>query len=73
MMNSTFSKSARWLTYFLVGMCGALLLAVMSLSQTATAVDRPPVTEMSAPVEAAPMSQFALETAATHQAPNFYQ
>lgn len=73
-MNSAFSKFARWLTYFLVGLCGALLLAVMSLSQTATAVDRLPAAAVSAPAQTSTaMSQFALETAATHQAPNFYQ
>lgn len=73
-MNSTFSRFARWLTYFLVGLCGALLLAVISLSQTATAVDRLPAAGVSgAPAQTAPVSQFALETAATHQAANFYQ
>lgn len=72
MMTLNFSRPLRSLFYFLAGFCGALMLAIVSFSapQIAPAQSAPVLTEWQVQV---PTSQFASETAATHQAPNFYQ
>lgn len=69
-----FHKQVRWLTLFLAGFCVALLVGVVSLSQSATAVDRLPTTVDSAAYQATvPTTPSAYEAAATHQESNFYQ
>ncbi|MGV0024315.1 hypothetical protein [Phormidesmis priestleyi] len=80
MMRLSFSKSVRCLTFFLAGFCVALLTAILSLSQAATAisssgpqgVDRPLLHD-SQPQISAPVNQFAQEAMDSHRAPNFYQ
>ncbi len=71
MMTLNFSR-LRPLIYFLVGFCGALAVAIVSFSAPNIA----PVQSASVIPESQaqpPISEFALETAASHRAPNFYQ
>ena len=70
-MMSNFSRFLRPLTYFLVGLCGALAMAIVSFSAPQVApAQSAPVIQSQVQV---PISEFALETAASHRAPNFYQ
>ena len=73
MMTLNFSRPLRLLICFLAGFCGALVLAIVSFSapQIAPAQSAPVLTEWQ--VQVPTTSQFASETAANHQAPNFYQ
>ena len=73
---SNFSRRLRPFTYFLVGLCGALAMAIVSFSGPVAPVHSTPLYSAPAIQEAqvqAPISEFALETAASHRAPNFYQ
>lgn len=72
MMIFNFPQPLRWCIYFLVGFCGALMLAIASFSapQIAPVQSAPVVNESQAQP---PISELALETAASHQAPNYYQ
>jgi hypothetical protein len=71
MMRLAFQKSVRWLTFFLAGFCVALVTAVVSLSQAATAIEPP--SHDAPPQVLAPANQFAQEVMDSHRAPNFYQ
>jgi hypothetical protein len=78
-MRLSFSKSVSWLTFFLAGFCMALLTAVLSLSQAATAISSSypqgaerPISHPAQP-QTAPVNPFAQEAMDSHRAPNFYQ
>ncbi len=72
MMIFNFPQPLRWCIYFLVGFCGALMLAIASFSapDIAPAQSAPVASEFQAQP---PMIQSGLEASATHQEPNFYQ
>lgn len=72
MMILNFPQPLRWCIYFLVGFCGALMLAIASFSapQIAPVQSAPVVNELQVQP---PVNEFALETAASHRAPNYYQ
>ncbi|KAM3092742.1 hypothetical protein ACKFKG_21230 [Phormidesmis sp. 146-35] len=79
MMRLPFHKSVRWLTLFLAGFCVALITAVWSLPQVATATSSiypqgvEPSVHTAQPQFSAPVNQFAQEVIDSHRAPNFYQ
>ena len=70
-MTLNFSR-LRPFIYFLMGFCGALMLAIVSFSapQIAPAQSAPVSSEFQVQQL---MMQPAIEAAATHQEPNFYQ
>ena len=71
MMTLNFSRPLRLLICFLAGFCGALVLAIVSFSapQIAPAQSAPVISEFQQQL----MMQPAIDAAATHQEPNFYQ
>ncbi len=70
-MTLNFSR-LRPFIYFLMGFCGALMLAIVSISapQIAPAQSALVISEFKAQPS---IIQPGLEAAATHQEPNFYQ